>query len=336
MEKLKVSEEQKDDDRVQLRLDTSQAEAALDILDKRQASQSLIESDWQRLFATEPYEQLKLREAKMETPFTDEEFQQFILSEEVARRAVELRRTLEEWWSRDLHANACRVLSYLPQDATIHASVYPMIKPEPNSFVYDFGGSAAIFVYLDPERSASNFENTIAHESHHIGFASIPRQLDSICRDLSVNVRAAVEWMGAFGEGIVMLAAAGDPDTHPHAVSAAEERARWDRDMANFNQDLRKLEDFFLDVIDGRLVGKDQIRRKGFAFFGVQGPWYTVGYRMSVVVERCFGRATLIACIVNPRQLLARYNTAATELNAKGAEQLAVWSPRLLQQIGGG
>ena len=47
------------------------------------------------------------------------------------------------------------------------------------------------------------------------------------------------------GEGFAMLAAAGGPDIHPHAVSDAKERARWDHDLANFNEDLKKVESFF-------------------------------------------------------------------------------------------
>ena len=50
--------------------------------------------------------------------------------------------------------------------------------------------------------------------------------------------------IGAFGEGFAMLAAAGGPDVHPHAVSSPEERARWDKDMLNFNDDLKKVECF--------------------------------------------------------------------------------------------
>lgn len=50
-----------------------------------------------------------------------------------------------------------------------------------------------------------------------------------------------------------MLAAAGGPDIYPHAVSDAEELARCDRDMMNFNDDLKKVEKFFLDVLNNRM-----------------------------------------------------------------------------------
>lgn len=322
------------DERVQLRLDTSQAEAVLSIVAKRQAGQPVGDSDWQRLFESEPHRRLKQREADMQRSFADETFRDFVLSEDLKRRAADLQRTLDEWRARDLQAGARRVLAYLPTEARIRATVYPVIKPQTNSFVYDVRGNPAIFLYLDPEQSPAKFENTVAHELHHIGFASVSHKPDSNDAQLSGGARSAVEWMGPFGEGFAMLAAAGGPETHPHAASPAEERARWDRDMANFNQDLRQLEEFFLDILDGRLAKEDEIRRRGLSFFGVQGPWYTVGYKMAVIVERRYGRDTLIACMADPRQLLARYNAAVAELSAQGGEPLAVWSPRLLQQIG--
>jgi hypothetical protein len=229
-------------------------------------------------------------------------------------------------------ASARRVLAYLPADARIRAVVYPVLKPQSNSFVYDVRGDPAIFLSLDPQKSSAEFENTVAHELHHIGFASVSPPPDSSAR-LSGRTRSALEWMGAFGEGFAMLAAAGGLDTHPHATSPAEDRDRWDRGMTAFNQDLGRLEAFFMDILEGRLATQDEVRQRGFTFFGVQGPWYTVGYRMAVIIERRYGRATLIASMTDPGQLLARYNEAAGELNAAGTPPLALWSARLRREI---
>lgn len=140
--------------------------------------------------------------------------------------------------------------------------------------------------------------------------------------------------MGAFGEGFAMLAAAGGPDIDPQATSSPKEHARWEHDMANFNQDLVSRQKFFLNVIDQRLVGKDKIDEKAYTFFGAQGPWYTVGYKMAVIVEKRYGRKRLIECMLDPRELLASYDRAATEMNASGKEKLALWSPELMQKIG--
>lgn len=84
--------------------------------------------------------------------------------------------------------------------------------------------------------------------------------------ELQVKVRRG------FGEGFAMLAAAGSPNVHLHTVSNMDEGARWDKDMANFNDDLKKVEAFFIDVLDNRLT-EDQISKTHFSFFGIQGPW---------------------------------------------------------------
>jgi len=131
-----------------------------------------------------------------------------------------------------------------------------------------------------------------------------------------------------------MLAAAGGPDVDPHAASSPKEHARWDQDLANFNADLLSLQQFFLDLIDKRLVDDDKINERASAFFGdAQGAWYTVGYKMAVIVEKRFGRKVLIDCMLDPRELLARYNQAAEETNRDSNGKLALWSPELMQKI---
>jgi hypothetical protein len=116
-------------------------------------------------------------------------------------------------------------------------------------------------------------------------------------------------------------------------VSPAEDRARWDRDVARFNEDVRVIEHFFLDVIAKRLASDDTVNAVGFSFFGEQGPWYTVGWKMAVTIERRYGRAVLIQCMEDPRLLLDRYNEAAADHNRTQADTLARWSPVLLRAI---
>ncbi len=321
-------------DRIRLKLDASEAEAVLAILDKRAAGKEIGDADWQQLFATEPYIRLKKREASLHRDFTDDDFRKFVLSPEIAARADSLRHTLGTWKQADLQASARRVLAYLPEQATIHAKVYPVIKPITNSFVFETTTDPAIFLYLDPEESAAKFENTVAHELHHIGYSSIESQAMERQKDVLPDVKPAVEWMEAFGEGFAMLAAAGGPDVDPHATSTPKEHARWDHDMANFNHDVEELQQFFLDVANHKLQGKEAIDEKAFTFFGAQGPWYTVGYKMAVIVEKRYGRKVLIDCMLDPRELLARYNHAAKELNERGTQKLALWSPELMQRIG--
>ncbi len=322
--------------RITITLDASEAEAVLAILEKEAAGEEVREEDWRRLFDSVPYVRLKKREASLDREFTDQDFRKFVLSKELAPRAPELHRALGAWQQVDLTASARRVLDYLPPEAAIRASVFPVIKPRTNSFVFEPRTDAAIFLYLDPGESAAKFENTVAHELHHIGFASISGGDAERLRGLSPEVKTTLDWMGAFGEGFAMLAAAGSPDVHPHATSAPGERAMWDHDMARFNRDLRKVEKFFLAILEGKLKTEESISKAGFSFFGVQGPWYTVGYKMAVVIERRYGRATLIDCMRDPRMFLERYNAAAEELRRAGGERLALWSPELLEKIGAG
>jgi putative zinc-dependent peptidase DUF5700 len=317
------------DDAVHLQIDTTEADAVLAILAKRKDGAPVTDSNWQHLFQTAPYKKLKRREAEMKRPFEDAEFREFVLSEPVLKQRQVLQDTLAAWKRIDLETSARSVLRYLPAQARIRAKVFPVIKPKTNSFVFDLKDDPTIFLYLDPAVSAPQFANTVRHELHHIGLSSVSSE--KALEELPPRAKAAAEWMGAFGEGMAMLAAAGGPDVHPHADSTAEDRARWDRDVSNFDRDLRAVEAFLLDVIDGTL-NENAAREKGFSFFGVQGPWYTVGWRMATFVEQAYGRPTLIECMLDPRRLLATYNSAVT---TSKKTSLPLWSDRLLKAVRG-
>ena len=317
------------DDAVRLEIDTSEADAVLAILTRRAGGEPIGQADWQRLFESQPYRRLKQRETEMKRPFEDAEFQQFVLSDDLLNRKAKLEQTLAAWKQIDLVASARSVLTYLPAQARIRAKVFPMIKPRTNSFVFDLKNDPTIFLYVDPAVTAEQFANTVRHELHHIGLGSV--SAEAALEDLPPLAQGTAGWMGAFGEGMAMLAAAGGPDVHPHANSSPEDRARWDGDVARFADDLRTVETFFLEIIDERLKGEDAINQKGFTFFGVQGPWYTVGWKMATVVEQAYGRATLIACMLDPRRLLATYNTAAK--TGRAGDHLPLWSDRLLATV---
>jgi hypothetical protein len=131
-----------------------------------------------------------------------------------------------------------------------------------------------------------------------------------------------------------MLAAAGGPDVDPHAASDGTERARWERDLAGAAADLRRIDAFLMDVIDGRLTDQGEITRRAMSFFGdAQGGWYTVGYLTATTIERVRGRAALVALLCDPPALLAAYNAAAAERTARG-EAPPVWSGALLAALG--
>jgi Putative zinc dependent peptidase (DUF5700) len=321
-------------DRVQLTLDTSEAELVLAIVEKRAAGKEVSAADWQALFASEPYARLKQRETSMRREFDDNDFRRFVFSDALGKRAAALRRTLDAWKQADLRAAAARVLPYLPKDARIRAKVYPVVKPKTNSFVFEAATDPAIFLYLDPDQSASDFANTVAHESHHVGFNAASAAYAERIKALPPNARAAAQWLGAFGEGLAVLAAAGSPEVHPMQDFPDADRTRWEQDLKFFEQHLRQLELFLLDLVDGGFAKPEVADRVALTFFGYRGPWYTVGYRMGVVVEKRFGRAVLVQCMADPRLLLARYNDAANEINQAGKETLPVWSAALLTAVG--
>jgi putative zinc-dependent peptidase DUF5700 len=328
--------------RIQIHTDFSEADATLGILDKRSASQPVTDSDWQTLFVTEPYQRLKKREAAMHHDFTDDDFKKFILSDELLKQREALRRTVLEWKRADLRAAATRVLQYLPAESVIRTKVFPLIKPLDNSFVFDMDTDPAIFLYIDPSESPASFENDVAHEMHHIGLSSIDKLYEQKIAPLPLAASRVAKLMGLFGEGEAMLAATGGPDADPVSTETQEIKDNWARGKREFNTDLGKVSDFFLQVLDGKLQG-DAISQKAFEFFGLQGPWYTVGYKMAVIVERRYGRAALIDCMRDPRLLLVRYNTAAREINKRstaqrvgsegGAQSLALWPVEILEKV---
>ena len=317
---------------VNVRLVTDEAEAVLAVLSKRKTNQPVTDTDWQRVFQSEGYVRLKQRETSMQRSFEDADFKTFVLSDQLASRLQALEETLGKWQHADISGAARLALAYLPKDATVRAKIYPVIKPRENSFVFDVNSDPAIFLYLDPAMSRAKFENTLAHELHHIGYGSTcPRKATSEqISKLPTNVQIFLKLIGAFGEGFAMLAAAGGPDIHPHAVSSPEERARWDKDVANFNNDLKKVEAFFSDILQNKLT-EDEIQKTAFSFFGTQGPWYTVGWKMAVLIEKTYGRAKLIECMCDQRLLLPTYNQAAAKHNRHSRKPLALWSTRVAE-----
>jgi hypothetical protein len=318
----------------QVNLVNDEADAVLAILAKQHAAQPVTEADWQRLFASEGYVRLKQREAAMKRSFTDEEFRTFVLSDRLAGQRQALTETLAQWQRADVSRTSQLALAYLPPAARIRAKIYPVIKPRENSFVFDVKGDPAIFLYLDPTISRAKFENMLAHELHHIGFSS-SCPAPAAAREIAVlppYTKGVVKLLGAFGEGFAMLAAAGSPKIHPHAVSNAEERARWDRDVANFNNDLKTVERFFLGALEKRLTD-EEIQQTSSSFYGVQGPWYTVGWQMAVVIEQAYGRAKLIECMCDQRKLLPTYNQAAAKWQRQSRQSLATWSMSLINGI---
>lgn len=304
--------------RLEVKLVTDEADAVLAIVARGHAA---TDADWKRLFDSEGYRRLKQREAGMKRAFTDSSFRAFVLDTPLARRAPRLDQALRAWKTVGVNAAAARAFAYLPAHARIRATIYPSIKPRDNTFVWEASTNPAIFFYLDPDITEAQFENTLAHELHHLGVASVCKNDDQ---------PLAVQWMSGFAEGRAMLAAAGDPDVHPHATSRASERAVWDRDYANIAPDMRRMEEFFTDLMTGALTEEEQSKR-GYAFVATdsvpQGPFYTVGYFMARAVEKQLGRARLVASLCDPKLFLQDYNRVAIK------HKLPQWSSTFLKKL---
>jgi Putative zinc dependent peptidase (DUF5700) len=304
--------------RVQTRLVTDEADAVLAILAKRAAQQQVTAADWNRLFTSEGYVRLKKREQSMKRDFDDDAFRKFVLSDELLARRESLASTLEAWRGADLTAAANRALAYLPRNATIRAKVYPVIKPLTNSFVFEVDSDPAIFKYVEAEPRAA-FEQTMSHELHHVGFGTA-------CPPPGAAAELGdMRWLGAFGEGFATLAAAGGPQNDPQKNGDRPGlQETWRREMAKYDENFRQLDAFFLDVANGKLKD-DAASKRAFDFFGLLGPWYTVGYTMAVTIEQAFGRDAVIDAFCDQRTLLPTYNRAVDKLGAK----LPKWDERL-------
>lgn len=305
--------------RVQVRFVPDEARAVLAILDTRAEHRTPDDAQWQRLFSSEGYVRLKKRELSMKRPFADAAFREFVMSDTLLAKRDMLARTLADWTSADLSHAAGLALAYLPSTATIHAKIYPVIKPASNSFVFETATDPAIFMNVD-DKPRVEFERTIAHEMHHIGFSTA-------CAEPSAQ---ALQWITAFGEGYAVLAAAGGPEGEPE--SDPKLRKVWAEEMRKFDANFADVEKFLTDMADGRLTG-DAARDRGFEFFGVLGPWYTVGWKMCVVIEKTLGRAALIDAFCDPRHLLATYNRAAAAWRQRTGEKLPTWSPHLVEAL---
>src|SRR5208283_4184176 len=117
----------------------SEAEQALVILHKEQSHQMVTDADWQKLFATFPYQWLQMREAGLH--------REFLEAPETEARTAEWTETLAGMERANMTAIGERILAWLPEGAEIHTRVFPMIKPKTNSFVWrNPQGDPAIFI----------------------------------------------------------------------------------------------------------------------------------------------------------------------------------------------
>lgn len=314
--------------RVDTRMVADEPHAVLDILGKRAAGTTITDADWNRVFTSEGYVRLKKREQSMKRAFEDDAFRTFVMSPELLARREALARTLAAWEKADLSRAASLALAYLPKNATIRAAIYPEIKPAHNSFVFE---DNAIFMWLDDSVSAERFQRTVAHEMNHIGYGTAcpPAAAQAEVEKLPENLKKLRDWTSAFGEGLATLAAADGPRADAEFFQTKDVQKGWSEGLAHYDANFREVQQFFLDVLDRRLEG-DAVPKRGFEFFGLVGPWYTVGWKMAVTIEEVYGRDAVIDAFCDQRQLFRVYNAAAAEHAKRTGEVLPQWDQRLV------
>lgn len=322
-------------DAIKVRLVVDEPKQAIAILEKRSQGIPIADKDWTILFETEGYRRLKDRELGMKRAFTEETFKTFMLSDRALTSLAAWKATLAKWQGMDLAAQGQRALDYLPKGCKLTASVYFLIKPAKNTFVWEVSTNPAIMAYLDPEMSFTDLEMTIAHEFHHIGYGSkCPSpEYNKWFESLSPRHQTALTWLRALGEGFAVLAAAGGPTGVPYADSAADVKEAWSAGMGSISADSEAIQKFFTNILDGALT-EEQITQQAIKFYGITGPWYTVGYSIATTIERAEGRAKLLECYMDPRLLLPTYNRAATKMN-KGGAKLPIWPEDLSRRMMG-
>lgn len=309
-----------------------EAHAAVALIEALAAGRTPDEAKWQALFASRGYRRLKEREAAMKRDFTDDDFRTFLSAPETVARAAPLREALDRWRTDPSGDAAARALAYLPPGTTLRATIFPMVKPKPNEFVFDLAGDPAIFVMVNPSMRPEKAANTLAHELHHIGMGAA---CGAKTRGAEPGRASLIGWLSAYGEGLAMLAAAGGPTIHPHAVSDTAERAEWDRNAANFAAELAEQDAWFRSILAGTAGDDTTIAAKMRSYFGTQGPWYTVGWRMAQTIEVNLGRARAIDAFCHPATLLATYNEAAAIQEKRGRVRLPRWDAALAASLAG-
>jgi hypothetical protein len=180
-------------------------------------------------------------------------------------RVATIRNAVDRYRYSDASTPANRAGVYLPEGVVLEASFYPVIKHTMNTFVYDLDGDPAIFMSVNPENSHTFVQAVLTHELHHIGLAQCPEIAGY--KSLTEDQQWVTNVLTIFGEGLAVLATAGDPDTHPHFYNTPDEWAIWERDVTNIASDQARIESFFLAVLDGTQV-KDERRKTIFTLIG--------------------------------------------------------------------
>jgi hypothetical protein len=312
---------------VSVRFVPDEADAGVAIVRRHASGKPIDESEWRALFNSAGYLALTARDSAFGAPRNDSAFARFLLSDSLAERAGRLADRAHEMSRLDVRRAARRALGYAPANARVAATIFPVVKPQPNSFVFGPDSAPQLFLFVNVDESAAHFFNRLTHELHHVA-------LNTACAAdpapaLPEPLHALVRNLGGFGEGLAMLAAAGSPGVDANLESDAATRDRWDADVRDYPRQFAQIEALVRDVVDGRITTRDSVRAVAQTFYGAQGPWYVVGWKMAATIETQLGRPALIAAMCDPRLFMTTYNRAAEQAHSG----LPQWDARLLAAI---
>lgn len=342
-----------------------QVECVLKILGKMHNNETITQSDWEDLFLSKGYQWLAKRDddmyEKLKIKETNEsDFKSFLLGEgQVSKyenflrshgiskssdiESFILERPLKDYEnflrayklfkSIDIERIILDTKNYLPKDAKIETYIIPVIKPLNNSFVHTIENTLVLFLNLTPDISKEKLENTLIHELHHIGFANVHKP--EKYKYLSEQAQMLIEWTTSFAEGFAMLAAARGPDNHPNKYYKIQKEL-WDVNIKRFNEDFSKIENFLLKILNEEFPDNEELYKEGFELMtnnGGQGSWYTVGWKVAVVIEKVEGKERLLECMSDLTKLYSTYNEAVITYNKKYNEELKSWSQKIIDAL---
>ena len=327
--------------RVEVRIDATQARSTLDLFDARMRGEPVLEAHWSEIFESDGFRRVVERERGMEArfglerTFTEEAFRAWATSDEALVDVTGRSGTLDAWKSIDVTAAGERAMRYLPASVKLEATIYPIVREQTNSFVWDLPENPAIFMWVGPDVDREELEMTLVHELHHVGLAGVCVESET---SFSAEVEQARGWLSGFAEGLAVLAAAGGPDHPTHPASQTELREAWASRQDSLETDLRRVETFLLDIAQGRLSG-DEASGVGMSFISAegvpQGAFYSLGWFMGATVERTLGRDAVIAGTCDHGRLIVDYQRAAALANRDDPQRaLPVWSDALLDALG--
>jgi len=322
----------KEEKSVRIEIIYDEVEDCLDLLNKTLESTARL-SDWNRLFQTRGFKLLKKRELEMENSFSDSEFQAYLQSQANKSFVHSYMNSLQHFKDIDLLDIQKKVMKYLPKKAFFNTTIIPVIKPKKNSFVHRIEGESYLFTSLEPDCLKAKLENKLIHELHHIGLDSVydPKKYQT----LDKNTQKMIEWTNAFGEGFAMLAAVGGPQYHPVPFDETAKEV-WDENIKNFEVDFNQIQRFLFSILEGQFEDDKALKAKGMELMmnnGGQGSWYTVGWKLSVIIEAVLGRKALIDCMEDLRNVYLNYNKAVEIYNNKHGLKLPFWDEKIINQF---